>query len=394
MFYEIIIGIILGVFCGIITGLIPGIHVNLVSAIIVANIAVVSNVISANIALSIIISLAITHTFLDTIPSIFLGAPDPSTALSVLPGHRLLNEGKGYEAVKLTILGSLSGLLISATFFPIILTIIEYIYPFFKNNIVTILTIVSLFIISRSKSKLKSIIVFMLAGTLGLISLNSRTENALFPLLTGFFGLSTLILSSQNKIPQQEFTESTTIKPKEGIFSAVLGTISGFLTAMLPGLGSSTAATICSVIKKDSEPNGFLVMIGAISTVNFFLSIATLITINKARNGAILAITQTIQEPNMLIMLSCALISGGLATLIAQPLTKKFLKIIEKVNYKKLIITLILFLIIMTFVLSSFEGLYILLIATTTGLYAIKKEIPRNTMMACIIVPVLSYFLV
>ncbi|PIN80543.1 hypothetical protein COV13_03375 [Candidatus Woesearchaeota archaeon CG10_big_fil_rev_8_21_14_0_10_32_9] len=394
MFLEIIIAILLGVTFGIFTGLIPGIHVNLVSAIIVANIAVVSEVISANMALSIIISLAITHTFLDTIPSIFLGAPDPSTALSVLPGHRLLNEGKGYEAVKLTILGSLAGLLISATFFPIILTIIEHIYPFFKNNIVTILTIVSLFIISRSKSKLRSIIVFMIAGTLGLISLNSRTENALFPLLTGFFGLSTLILSSQNKIPQQEFTESTTIKPKEGIFSAVLGTISGFLTAMLPGLGSSTAATICSVIKKDSEPNGFLVMIGAISTVNFFLSIATLITINKARNGAILAITQTIQEPNMLIMLSCALISGGLATLIAKPLTKKFLKVIEKVNYKKLIFTLISFLIIMTFVLSSFQGLFILLIATSTGLYSIKKEIPRNTMMACIIVPVLSYFLI
>jgi len=394
MFFEIILGILIGIFCGIITGLIPGIHVNLVSAIIVANITVVSEIISANMALSIIISLAITHTFLDTIPSIFLGAPDPSTALSVLPCHRLLNEGKGYEAVKLTILGSLSGLLISAAFFPLILIIIEYIYPFFKNNIVTILTIVSLFIVSRSKSKLRSFIVFFIAGTLGLISLNSRTENALFPLLTGFFGLSTLILSSQNKIPKQEFNETTNIKPKDGTLSALLGTVSGFLTAMLPGLGSSTAATICSVIKKDSEPNGFLVMIGAISTVNFFLSIATLITINKARNGAILAITQTIQEPNMLIMLSCALISGGLATLIAQPLTKKFLKIIEKVNYKKLVYTLILFLILMTFVLSSFEGLFILLIATTTGLYAIKKEIPRNTMMACIIVPVLSYFLI
>ena len=393
MFYEVLLGILIGVFLGIITGLIPGIHVNLISTIIVANISTISKIINAEIALSIIISLAITHTFLDTIPSIFLGAPDPSTALGVLPGHRLLNEGKGYLAVKLTIIGSLSGLIISATLFPLITKIIEHIYPFFKNNIAIILSIVSMFIILQSKTKIRSLIVFILAGTLGVITLNSRTENALFPLLTGFFGISTLILSSQEPIPKQEFKEETNVNLKEGLTSTVLGTLSGFLTSMLPGLGSSTAAAISSTIKKDSEPKGFLIMIGAISTVNFFLSIAALITIGKARNGAILAITQTITSPNILLMILCALISGGIATIIMKPITKKFLKVIQKLNYKKIITNLIIFLILMTAILSGTTGLFILLLSTSIGIYAIKKEIPRNTMMSCIILPVLIYFL-
>jgi len=39
-------------------------------------------------------------------PSIFLGAPEADTALAVLPGHALLMEGRGEEAVRLSAIGS------------------------------------------------------------------------------------------------------------------------------------------------------------------------------------------------------------------------------------------------------------------------------------------------
>ncbi len=51
--------------------------------------------------------MAITHTFLDFIPSVFLGCPDTDTSLSVLPGHELLKQGKAYEAIALTAYGGL-----------------------------------------------------------------------------------------------------------------------------------------------------------------------------------------------------------------------------------------------------------------------------------------------
>ncbi|MBU4072347.1 MAG: tripartite tricarboxylate transporter permease, partial [Candidatus Thermoplasmatota archaeon] len=60
---------------------------------------------------SLVIGNAITHTFLDFIPSVFLGAPDDSTALSVLPGHRMVLAGRGYEAVKCSIIGSFGAVL-------------------------------------------------------------------------------------------------------------------------------------------------------------------------------------------------------------------------------------------------------------------------------------------
>ena len=49
------------------------------------------------------------HSFVDSIPSVFLGAPDEDTVLSVLPGHRLLLSGKGLDAVACAAQGSLAG---------------------------------------------------------------------------------------------------------------------------------------------------------------------------------------------------------------------------------------------------------------------------------------------
>ena len=89
-FIEIVIALVLGVGTGIITGLAPGIHVNLVSLLILSSAAFLLQITTPAALGTFIISLAITHTFLDALPSIYLGAPDEAQALNVLPGHRLL----------------------------------------------------------------------------------------------------------------------------------------------------------------------------------------------------------------------------------------------------------------------------------------------------------------
>ena len=103
MFFDIIAAVLVGCCAGIITGLIPGIHINLVSLLLVSVSGYFLGFTSPIVLGVFIISMSVTHTFLDTLPSIFLGAPDADTALAVLPGHRLLLEGRGYEAVKLTV---------------------------------------------------------------------------------------------------------------------------------------------------------------------------------------------------------------------------------------------------------------------------------------------------
>ena len=113
MFLEILLAIFCGCCAGIITGIIPGIHINLVSLLLVSLSGYMLGFTSPLVLAVFIISMAVTHTFLDPIPSIFLGAPDADQALNVLPGHRLLMQGMGYEAVKLTVIGSLLSLILT-----------------------------------------------------------------------------------------------------------------------------------------------------------------------------------------------------------------------------------------------------------------------------------------
>lgn len=395
MLIEILLAILIGVMFGTISGLIPGIHVNLVAAILLGSSAFLLEYIPVEFLIVFIVSMAITHTFLDTIPSIFLGAPDGATALSVLPGHRLLLEGKGLEAVYLTVIGSLGGLLISLIGYLLFEQILGYVYPLIRTYIGEMLIFVSFFMIYTSKEKFRTILLFSFSGVLGLIALNSTMENALFPMLTGLFGISTLLFSlkSINGFPKQETFKKINVKPLKGFLSVLLGTLSGFITAFLPGLGASTAAAISSSLKDDSEPREFLMMIGSISTVNFFMSIAALNVLGKARNGAILAVLELSPEPNILVLIASCVISGGIAVLIALKVSKIFCRLIEKVNYEILAKSVILLLFILTIVLSGLNGLLILATATIIGYYANWKGLPRNSMMACIMVPVMSYFL-
>src|SRR6056297_691344 len=132
MLAEIIIAIFAGILFGTLTGLTPGIHINLISAIIISSTTGILLKINYIYLIVFIVSMSITHTFLDFIPSIFLGCPDTETELSVLPGHELLKKGEGYEAVILTVYGSLAAIfiLILITFPSLIL--IKKIYPLLR----------------------------------------------------------------------------------------------------------------------------------------------------------------------------------------------------------------------------------------------------------------------
>ena len=99
MILELILALIGGLIAGTFTGLIPGIHINLVSAWLLAIIASgFFDFVSPIVFVVFICAMTTTHTFIDFIPSIYLGAPDDESYLSVLPGHQLLMDGKGHEA--------------------------------------------------------------------------------------------------------------------------------------------------------------------------------------------------------------------------------------------------------------------------------------------------------
>ena len=99
--------ILLGCLFGVVTGLIPGLHINLVALILFSISPVLLGYTNVIAVASFIIAMSITHTFTDFISATYLGAPADDTALAVLPAHKLLLDGKGHEAIRLTLFYSL-----------------------------------------------------------------------------------------------------------------------------------------------------------------------------------------------------------------------------------------------------------------------------------------------
>ena len=393
MFLEILIIVGIGICLGIITGLIPGIHVNLISVIILSLSVFLLKYLSPLDVCIIIISMAITHSFLDTIPSVFLGVPEEDTALSILPGHRLLLEGRGFEAVMLTVVGSLGGLLLGFMFIPLLLKLVSIIYPLIKDYIGWILLVVSVFMILKDEKKIWALIVFVSSGILGLIVLNSAVDEVLFPLFSGLVGVSMLIMSLQDNvsIPKQEVTSIRA----EGKYKAIgCSVIVGWFASFLPGLGPAQAAVIGSQFVKLTE-KGFMILVGGLSTVNMLLSLVTFYVLDKARNGAVVTVSKIIEISfyEFLIFITVALIVGGVASILAIKLTKVFSKLISKVNYKKLCISIILLICVLVGVITGWIGLIILAVSTALGIVPAIKGVSRSHMMGCLLIPVMSYFL-
>ena len=131
MILYILLALLIGVLAGTLTGLSPGIHINLVAIFLLSSSLLLLKFVSPIVLVVFIVAMSMTHTFIDFIPSIFLGAPDEDSSLSVLPGHEMLISGRGYEAVILTLYGSVLGLI--GIFFLSLLFIIflPKIYPYF-----------------------------------------------------------------------------------------------------------------------------------------------------------------------------------------------------------------------------------------------------------------------
>ena len=398
MFFEILIAIFLGCLMGVITGLTPGLHINLVALILFSISPVLLGYTNVVAVASFIIAMSITHTFTDFISSTYLGAPADDTALAVLPAHRMLLEGMGHEAVKLTVIGSLLCLILTIALSPLLIAAVPVIFSYLKDYVGWILLAVVVFMILREENinkKFWAFVVVALSGILGLIVFNMpNLKDPLLPMLSGLFGISVLLLSLSQKVtlPLQRTTEMVKVKAKSMIKALSSGVFSGSLVSIFPGIGPAQAAVIAGQMVGKIDVMAYLILVGGINTVSMILSLITLFTIEKARNGSIIVVQELLQSIDLnilMLFLAVALIAGGIATFLTLYVSKIFSSIMNKLNYSVLSVLIIVFIGIMVLYFSGFVGLLILAVATFIGLIPDIVEGSRSNSMACLLVPII-----
>jgi putative membrane protein len=393
---ELFLSSAIGMILGIIAGLLPGLHPNNTVPIILG----LSFLFGPLPAAIILLSSGVVNSFISFIPSILLGAPEDSNVLGVLPGHKLLLQGRGYEAIKLCVTGCFGGILFSILILPLFALLIPSMYSFLRPNVqwLLIFVVVYMLLSENGKNKIYSLIIFIVSGVLGLIVLNNLSDSMLFPLLTGLFGLPMLLLSifEKSKMPENFNFDEEKIERKSILSCIVIGSLAGIVAGLLPGVGSTQSTILTQqVFQKKRDERSFLISIGAITSSDIVYSILALWLINNPRSGIAVGISKLLEVGfnEAMIFIAFILITASIATIITLKLTKITLTLLKKINYQKLCLFSSIFLFALTIIFSGLIGILVLIVSIAVGMIPNKLGIKRTYAMGCLLLPTILFFL-
>ncbi len=424
----LIISILLGFLLGIISGLIPGIHVNNFALVLVALSPLFLKMGFEPFYIAVIIlSNSVTQTFIDIIPSIFLGAPEADTALAVLPGHQLLMEGRGAEAVRLCAIGSAGAVVIALLMAVPLGLFFLNIYSTIDAYIGWLLVLIVVVMIATEKGEVVegqgslvhlkykgyAVILFIISGLLGAFAFDNADKMApllrfgepsiLLPLLSGLFGASMLVLSlmTESEIPPQQKVCSFVLSRKTIIRGMFTGSAAGSFVAWLPGVSSAVGTIIARLfIREDKNLESskeFMISLSGANTANAIFSLIALYTIHRARSGAMVAVDELIHVGEwrlsiiaiLLIVIICVSIISYYTTIYLGDRISGFL---SKIDYSKLCAAVLMLLTLMVIIFTGWFGLLVFMISVPVGMIASFAKIRKTHAMGVILLPVIMYF--
>jgi len=362
MLYEFLAGLI----DGLISGIVPGMHINTI-------------VQSIEEPISIIVAYPafILSSF---IPPIYLYSMNTEIGAAMLPSQRMALQGKGREALMLSIYGALLS-------FMIIAPLLFFMEPFFSllsSDYVALplilLTIGALFI--KQRNRFRGLFIFLLTGFLGIASMN--ITNGLMPMLSGFFGLPALLQKgTEIEIPQSSEQKARRFLPF--LLALFLGVTAASVKAVTPGIIS---ILLYLWLRSDEER---MLSMGALLGANAIATVGNFYATGALRSGPavqLATIEESITMDNAIFLfLLSALLSFILIFMVAGRLATAY----RAINRARFLFIALLALLVILF--SGAGGLFLFVVSSTIGILTVKLRTRRINCMGCIMVPALLNFL-
>ena len=395
---EILLGVLIGVILGTLSGIIPGVHANTLAGILLSLQVTLLALLGPLALAGAMFAALITHTFVDAIPSTFLGIPDADTSLAVLPAHALCFEGNGEEAVRIAALGSACAMVIAVPLSVLCFLLLPALQPYFDWWI-GILLIASIgYMIVTSEAPGWALGIFVVSGLLGAFSLHyaflswhtlAGGSAILMPLLTGLFGISVLLTSSQAKMPEQYF-RGIRMEDRTIVKCSMLGTAAGLAVGWLPGLSTASAnGVLASVIGYEKDRRAYILATNAANTANAFIGLAALFALSRMRNGVMVALSE-LPMPSMSELTVIGVLAACAAYVITVWLSKSAFRL-NGIDVRLLNRAVIAFIVILCLIFTGPFGALILLLAIVLGLVPHLVNVPRMYCMGAIMIPVILY---
>ncbi|TAL47762.1 hypothetical protein EPN87_02135, partial [archaeon] len=251
----------------------------------------------------------------------------------------------------------------------------------------------------KLKNMLGALAIIVLSGLFGVITLGSSIisqQNILFPILSGMFGISTIIISMKDKsrLPKQTDNENLKLSTRNILKSILLGSVAGVIVGFLPAIGVSQAATMVQYLGGMGEARSFLVSMSGIGTSNEIFSLLSLYLVGNPRSGASVAISQILQPTfnDILLFSGVIIFTAGISSMLTLYLGKRIPKLMVRLDYTKLSLAILAGITAMVFLVTGIAGLLVALTSTSIGLLCASIEAKRGNCMGVLLVPSLLFF--
>lgn len=281
---------ILGTLLASVLALVPALHVYNIAGLIILLSLRLADTMSGDALGMLLLGMVVGYAMLNTISAILLGAPDDSTIFIVMPGQKYLVQARGYEAVILTGIGGLGGVVILVVLAPFAANIFGPIRHIVAPHLHWILGLIIAYMLMAEWPKRgergstrwarlwdawkglgAGILTFALSGLLGIILFYKSpvpTEIAFQNLLSAFIGLFALPWILENifsgtEIPPQNIARSVDAPPgaiASGIFSGALG---GLFAAFFPVVTGGVGGYLAGHATAQRDDRSFIISQGA-----------------------------------------------------------------------------------------------------------------------------------
>ncbi len=375
-----ILSVLTGTMIGTAAGTVPGLHTNNIAPLFLATPFV-------NPELTVFTAAAaMGFTVSSHIPSVLLGAPSGEN-ISVLPGHKLTREGEGTTAVYLALKGSFIATLLIPAIALAFLTLAPPIYPVLSILMPFLLIAITLIMIRKPSDA----IITALSALLGLIALEGKT---IMPLLTGFFGTSTLIVALLNRtqVPKQVKEPEPRTESWKTTRAATLSTVLSSFFGAIPAVSSSITALTGKALGKMNKEE-YISFIGASNTTYVTIAFLALLTINKTRSGATAAIAATKFPTNPLPIILTLMTAASISYLLIKINLGRIAGFMNRFNPWKLNLTALIFLVALNLFLTTPRGIMVLITSTAIGITAVYTKASRINCIASLTIPTALLFI-
>ena len=386
-----------GVALGTASGLVPGLHANNV-ALVLAGVApsVPGPPLYVGMAM---LAAGVVHTFLEIVPALALGVPDPAMAVAALPGHRLVLEGRGREALRLSALGSALAVVLAVPLAVPVTRAMTAAWPTLRAHLPVVLAGVALLLILTERglvSKAAAAVAFAASAALGLATLDLSPSaplaagGMLAPLFAGLFGAPVLVdaVGGDGVPPQDDPAVALSSRALAGL--ATLGTVAGAVVGYVPAVSSAVAATVALLaVPGRYGARGFVVATSGVNTANCVFALFALVALGAPRTGVVLAVDAADVPLSMPHLLAAVGVAAAAGAVLVVTLGDRYLAVVGRVDATVLSATVLLLLAAVSYLFAGAVGVGVYVAATVVGLVPARYRARRANLMGVLMGPLI-----